>query len=344
MSLRIFHLQFGTAGGTENFFLRLTGAFHDAGIEQGFAIRPGVAWRDEIAPRGQIYEGRYLRHTPRWWAAGVALRRAVTRWRPDAVIAWRAPAARLIPDLPGAAKLVRLGDYPRHLRHFGRVDCLVGNTPGVVAHCEGLGWQGRSEVISNFPPPPGTGRTPRAALDTPEDVPLVCAAARFVPTKGVDTVIRAIAETEHLWLWLVGDGPDRPALEALVTELGIAGRVRFAGWQADITPFIRAADVFCVPSRQEPLGNVVLEGWSCDVPVVTTRTEGPDWFATDGGDCLLVPIDAPREMAAALQRVVGDPALAARLVEGGRATLAERFSAERVVARYVELIGEIRGA
>jgi len=344
MPRRLFHLQFGTAGGTEQFFVRLTRAFHSDGATQAFAIRPAVSWRADVEEIGQVFEGHFLRRTPRWWAATKMLQRTIAKWQPDAVIAWRAPAARLIPDLPDTVKLVRLGDYPRHLKHFGRIDCIVGNTPGVVAHCKGLGWTGRSEIISNFPPPPGADVVARATLATPAHVPLACVAARFVPTKAVETALSAVAQCDGLWLWLVGDGPGRAALEAQVAELGIADRVRFAGWANDITPYIRAADVFCVPSRQEPLGNVVLEGWSCGTPVVTTATEGPSWFAQDERDCLMVPIDDPAQMARALGRIIETPALAQSIVEGGRKTLAARFSETQVVAQYKALIDALAPA
>ncbi len=183
------------------------------------------------------------------------------------------------------------GDYPHHVRYFGNTDAIVGNAPNVIEHCRTLGWQGKTTIISNFPGEVGTSVVKRSDFSTPDDVPLVCGLGRFVPTKGFDTLLRAVAATPHLWLWLVGDGPDRADLERLVQELGIADRVRFIGWVSEPAAYIKAADMFCVPSRQEPLGNVLLEGWKAEVAVVSTKTEGPSWAAAHDESALFTEID-----------------------------------------------------
>jgi len=331
----------GTDGGTEQFFLRLVTAFGERGLEQQFAIRPGFAWRDQIAPLGTIHEGYFLRRTPSGLLQAARLRRHIAGWNADAVMAWRAPSARLMPKAGAAAKIVRLGDYPRHLRHFGNLDCIVGNAPQVLNHCRSLGWIGRDQIISNFPPEGGATPVPRAVLSTPQAVPLVCAVGRFFPTKGFDTLLRAIALTDNFWLWLVGDGEQRQELENLARNLGIADRVRMPGWVSNVTDYIAASDVFCLPSRQEPLGNVMLEGWISGRPVVATRSEGPQWAAKDRKDILLVEIDAPERLAHALKEVVEDPALADLLVAGGRETLARQFSKTAVVDAYLRLFEDL---
>ncbi len=95
-----------------------------------------------------------------------------------------------------------------------------------------------------------------------------------------------------------------------------------------------AADVYVMPSRHEPLGNVILEAWHARVPVVSTRSEGPSWFATDGADALMVGIDDVAGMAAAIGRVKDEPVLAERLVTGGTATLEAKFTKAQVIAQY----------
>jgi glycosyltransferase involved in cell wall biosynthesis len=339
---RIFHMQLGTDGGTERFFLRLTRAFHERGIEQQFAIRPETTWRSQLDGMGRVHEGHYLRRWPNWWLKVQMLKREMRRWPADVVMGWRAPTARLMPSSGPAVRIVRLGDYPHHLGHFSNVDCIVGNAPNVLTHCTTLGWAGRSEIISNFPSETSSDVVPRSALDTPEGVQLVCSAGRFVSTKGFDTLVRAVAKTPDLWLWLVGDGPDRADLERLVDDLGLRARTRFIGWVSDPSAYARAADIFCVPSRKEPLGNVLLEGWMSGVAVISTRTEGPSWAATDREDALMVDIDDVEGFAAALRELAGSPALRAHLVSGGRRCLAERFSQDRVVDQYLALFDRLR--
>lgn len=342
MTRRIFHVMPGTDGGTERFFLNLTKAFAERGIEQQFAIRPGRDWRGKLEPLGQIHEGHVLRRTPQGLWQAARLRRHMLDWDADAIMAWRAPAARLIPKGGQAAKIVRLGDYPRHLRHFGEIGSIVGNSPSVLAHCRALGWQGRVELISNFPAEVPVTPVPRSTLSTPEDVPLVCAVGRFHRSKGFDTLIEALARTETLWLWLVGDGDLRADLQELAKRLGVLDRIRFPGWVPNSADYIAAADIFCISSRKEPLGNTLLEGWQNDRPVVATRSEGPDWAATNGQDALMVDVDDAAGLAAALERLAGSQDLGNALVQGGKQALAKRFSKEAVVDGYLALFEELR--
>lgn len=342
MVSRIFHVMMGRDGGTERFFLRLTQGFHEAGITQEFAVRPGQVWLPELEGRGRVHQGTYLRRDPvsliRLWA----LRRRMAGFDPDVIMGWRGPTARLIPAW-GRVKLVRLGDFPFHVRHFGHLDTVVANTPDIVDHIRGQGWQGRAEVISNFPPPPKTGgQAPAAIRDRPRPKGgRVAAVGRFVWIKGFDTLIRALVDAPEAELWLIGDGPKEAELRQLATDLGVAERVVFAGWQTDIIPVLQACDMLAMPSRDEALGNVILEAWAAGLPVVATRSQGPMWYGVDGDNMMLVDLEDAPAMGAAIARLGADRGLRARLAEAGAQTLAERFSKEAVVARYLSLFDEI---
>ncbi len=336
----IFHIQPGTDGGTERFFVTLADAFAERGIEQAFAIRSGRAWRHEVEGSGAIREGQFLRRTPRGLFDLWRLHRAIRAFRPDAIMAWRAPAARLIPRDVAAAKIVRLGDYPRHVRHFAGLDAVVCNNPSIARHIEGLGWQGDAPIISNFSRPVAGAPISRAELDTPEKAFVVCGAGRFTEVKGFDLLIEAVAQVPGVFLWLVGDGPEAEALLWQAEDLGVSDRVRFAGWRDDPTEVIGAADAFVLPSRDEPLGNALVEAWRVGVPSVASMTDGPNWYATDGVDTLLVPIDDAEAIAVALRRLMADPSLCRELIAGASATLDKKFKRDAVIDQYLQLFGQ----
>lgn len=334
---RIVHLQYGKTGGAERFFVALVRAFARRGLEQRFVIRRGQIWEAEVRALGPV-------STPVFPVPGLTgpllrawLRRRCAAWRPDVVMAWAPRAARMAPALPGIRTITRLGDFPDHLRHFPTSDVLVGNIPGIVARARSLGWTNPAVVISNFARDVDPAPRPRAAMGTPEDAFVIVGGGRFVHRKGIDVLIRAAARVPGAWLWLAGDGPDRAALEALAREEGISDRTRFLGWLAEPIHAFAAADVLVMPSRHEPFGNIAIEGWRAGVPVVSTRSEGPDWYMTDGVDGLLVEIDDAAALADRLTRLRADPALRARLVEGGRATLARAFTEDAVVDAYLRL-------
>jgi glycosyltransferase involved in cell wall biosynthesis len=334
---RVLHLHFGKEGGAERFFVNLAQAFAARGVEQRFVIRPGRSWRPEIAPLGPIIENDYRRLSLSSLWLSHRVRRIARDWQPDAIMAWMPRAARLIPEAPGAVKLTRLGDFPRHLDHFRRCDLLVGNIPGIGQHCLALGWRKPVVTISNFAREVVPVPVDRATLDTPADAFVISNAGRFVHRKGFDLLIRAAARVPGAYLWLIGDGREREALAALARAEGIAGRTRFIGWVDEPIHYIAASDVLAMPSRHEPLGNVILEAWQARVPVVSTLSEGPSWYMEDGVNGLLAPIDDLDAVVAGIARLRADPALAVRLVAGGTARLQDWFSRERIVDQYLAL-------
>ena len=334
---KILHMHFGKDGGAERFFVNLVNAFGERGFEQQFAIRPDRVWKPEIAHLGPIHENHF-----RWLSLSRPffvwkIRRLVKTWKPDVIMAWMSRSSQLIPNDSHAVKLTRLGDYPRHLRHFRNNDCIVSNVPGIAERCRELGWTRPLHVISNFPREVTPVAIDRASLSTPEDAFVISGVGRFVGRKGFDTLVEAAAAVPGAWLWLVGDGDKRAELETMVAERGLAERTRFIGWVDEPMHYVAASDVFVMPSRHEPLGNVVLESWHAGIPTVSTRSEGPSWFVADGEDALMCDIGDAAGMAAAIARIRDDRALAARLVAAGRAKLEAQFTKARVVDQYVDL-------
>ena len=342
---KVLHIHFGKEGGAERFFVSLAQALGERGVEQRFVIRPRRTWRGKIEALGPIIENHYRYLSPLRLLLMWQLRRMFRKWKPDVIMAWKPPrGARLTSCWPGAVKLVRLGDFPRHLRHYRYCDALVVNQPGIGDRCRELGWVRPVRTISNFPPEVTVRPVARADLDTPEDVFLISGAGRFVPRKGFDLLIRAAARVPDAWLWLIGDGEERPALEALAREVGMADRTRFAGWVKEPIHHIAATAVFGMPSRHEPLGNVILEAWQAGVPVVATRSEGPSWYMADGENGALVDIDDLDAFAAAVDRLRSDRAFAETLIAGGRTRLEGMFSRDRIVDQYLDLFaGDLTG-
>jgi glycosyltransferase involved in cell wall biosynthesis len=119
--------------------------------------------------------------------------------------------------------------------------------------------------------------------------------------------------------------------------------VRFLGWRDDRSALLKAADLCLVPSRHEPFGNVVLNAWSHGVPLVAAASQGPGYLVRSGEDGVLVPVDDPAAMAAAVNGVLRDGVLARRLAAQGSARTAAEFSEHAVVERYLEVYRTILG-
>jgi glycosyltransferase involved in cell wall biosynthesis len=329
-------------GGAERHFLRLCLALKRAGVEQRVVIRPhpqslAVLRDGGIEPVSAPFGGLFDRQT------GKILHREIVSFRPDLALTYMSRASAALPR-GNFLHLARLGGY-YDLKYYRKCDHLVCITPDIKTHCVKHGFpESRVHVIPNFVEDEGaTAPADRAAYGTPDNAPLIFALGRLHENKAFDVLLRAVAAVPGAWLWLAGDGPLRRKLEREAGQLGITERVRFLGWQHDPAPFFAAADLYAVPSRHEPLGSVVLEGWMHSLPMVAAASQGPSWLIRDGENGLLVPIDDAGALTAALQRLINDPQAAERLSQSGRAAYEAGFTETVAVRRYLELFERLLG-
>lgn len=163
---------------------------------------------------------------------------------------------------------------------------------------------------------------------------IVCV-ANFFPIKGHESLVRALPRLAggfpRVRCVFAGDGPERRSMEALATDLGVARFASFVGTVPDPTELIYDSDVLVLPSISEGIPRTILEAWALGVPVVASRAGGIPEMIVHGRSGLLVPPGDSKALAEAVTTVLSDPALARRVVDGGMATLAERFSARRMV-------------
>jgi glycosyltransferase involved in cell wall biosynthesis len=188
------------------------------------------------------------------------------------------------------------------------------------------------EVPPGLPgPPPTAGR--------PAELVTVC---RLVPWKGVDGILRALCSMPAARLTVIGDGPERPALEAMAHALAVADRVRFLGQlprEQALTAMARA-DVFVLNSTYEGLPHVVLEAMRVGVPVVATAAGGTPEAVRDGVTGLLVPPGDPGALAAALGRIIGEPDLGRRLAGAARADADSRFAPSSMLEGAARILAQ----
>jgi glycosyltransferase involved in cell wall biosynthesis len=136
---------------------------------------------------------------------------------------------------------------------------------------------------------------------------------------------------------LLGDGPDRPAVERELERLGLGGRVTLQGTRGDVPEVLASSHVFVLSSHSEALPVSLLEAMAAGLPVVATRVGGVPELVVDGETGLLVPEGDPPGLAAALQRMVDDPALRARLGAAGRARVERHFRLDTFVEAHLAL-------
>lgn len=173
---------------------------------------------------------------------------------------------------------------------------------------------------------------------------IVCVAA-LVPEKGVDYLVRALAEPLLLSerLTVVGDGPERRALEHLAGDLGVADRVEFLGMRDDVQVLVGDAAVVVHPAVWgEAFGLTIAEAMAAGRPVVGCRVGAVPELIQDGETGYVVPPRDPRALALALAVLLADGALRDRMGARGRERAEQVFSMNQWVSSHVELVKQVQ--
>lgn len=294
------------------------------------------------------------------------LSRILTQVRPDVLhmdeepynlatwLALRAAQRQGVPGLFFAwQNLKRV--YPWPFRHFEKANyqtaryAIAGN-PTAARVLRDKGYGGSLAVIPQFGVDPALYAPTPLVTSIKREKTVFGYAGRLVSEKGVDILLRACAGLRKLdWqLDILGEGPERPRLEALARELGIGERVRFLGQvpSTEAPDYYRRMDVLILPSLSRPnwveqFGRVLIEAMACEVAVVGSSSGEIPWVIGDAG--VIFPegdADALRDTLAAL---LIDADHRAELAQRGRERVLAQFTqahiAEATAAVYREMVG-----
>jgi len=165
---------------------------------------------------------------------------------------------------------------------------------------------------------------------------LVGAVGRLDEQKGFATLIAAMARLKGAALKcaVIGEGPERRRLEALIRKHELERSVWLLGERGEIPSWLSAFDAYCLPSLWEGLPNALLEAMALGLPVVASKVDGVPEAVTDGKDGLLVPPADPAALARALQALAADADKRAALGAAAKATVSERFTLRRMIDEY----------
>lgn len=156
--------------------------------------------------------------------------------------------------------------------------------------------------------------------------------------KNYALLLSAAAASKLRRVTIAGQGPLRGALERQALELGL--ELSLPGHLQNPYPHIKSSAVFVLTSAFEGLPNVILEAMACGTPVIAVDCPGAiRELIEDGRTGLIVPNNDAPALAAAIDRLAGDPALAASLAKNARAEVEGKFSLERMLKAYEELLG-----
>jgi glycogen(starch) synthase len=180
------------------------------------------------------------------------------------------------------------------------------------------------------------------------DGPYILALGRVVAKKGFDLLLEAFAalagQFSTVGLVIAGAGTELETLRRRAVELGVSDRAHFVGRldRDQVAAAMAGAEVFVMPSRLEPFGIVILEGWRAGTAVVATTRGGPPELVRDGQDGILVDPFDRRAFTEALERLLGDDRLRRSVADAGRARVVS-FAWPEVADRYRDVYATVLG-
>lgn len=185
---------------------------------------------------------------------------------------------------------------------------------------------------------PGDKSARRAELQLPQDGLIVGIVATLRSWKGHRFLLEAIEPLRDARLVIVGDGPQRAALEAQVDSLSLRSRVTFTGNQKDVAPWLQAFDLFALPSyANEGVPQALMQAMACALPVISTPVGSIAEIVEEGKTGLLVTPEDVLSLRQAIERLAGDEGLRRSLGTAARARAEARFSDELMVTRMERL-------
>lgn len=205
---------------------------------------------------------------------------------------------------------------------------------------------GRMLVVPNAVASPGrtsASRQQARAAHGLDDEFVWLAVGRMTVQKDHETLLTGFTsltvQRPRTRLWIAGDGPERPRMQGLASDLGIRSRVSFLGFRTDVQELLQAVDGFVLSSRWEGSPNVVLEAMSAGVPVVATDVGGVGELLGTAGTGVRVPPGAPDELTLGMLHVTDLTADdRQQMVDAARAVVADHHTPEVVVARWLDVL------
>jgi glycosyltransferase involved in cell wall biosynthesis len=344
-----------TRGGAERLVIELARELTDMGVECRVAClsSPGP-WAGELERAG-LYAGCLGKRRGVDVACLGSLRTLMSREKPDVVNAhlftanlWTRLAGIPRRDWALVATLHNIDNWRGPIHRFadrvlaGAADRYIAVGPAVAGYYSGRGIAPRRlSVIANAVHWNGTPCPDPLMGETP----VIRACGRLVRAKGFDVLLEAasllVKRGRRFSLEIIGEGPERPVLEAAANARGLSDVVRFLGARDDARRLIASADVFVLPSRREGLPLVLLEALHAGRPIVASRLSSLDGVVTDGREAVLFDPDDAAALADAIEGIIRNPNGARAMASRARLRAREEFSMRRAALEYAALYEDV---
>ena len=265
----------------------------------------------------------------------------IRRFAPDIVISWTPDVAAMV-QIDNFVHLGRLGTTFDHQQLLNKCQHIFTPVQSRADAAMVAGWSVQQvHVLPHLPmldEELNVKPLNRKSVYTPPTAKLIFTSMRLTKNTGLETLLDAVARLSGYYLWIAGDGADRAALEAAAHERGVKPRVRFLGWQDNLVPYLAACDVFVYPSKQDDVGDAVVEAWAAGAPVIAADSLGPGLLIKHKETGFLVPVGDAVSMAEAIKWMGQDATMVAQLRSNGAKVFRDTYAMDKVGPQYLDLL------
>ncbi len=327
--MRIVNAMFGRGlGGIEQALLDYGDALRFCGHNVHTVIHPKAAVRPLLEASGHPFHT--LSNLGTWDIFAIGrLRQWLRTVNPDAAIAHGNRAVSLLRQAGCQNLIAATHNYTIRCKKLAAVFCP---TLDLMRHTQAQGvLPAQTHYIPNMVRVPAS-LPPR----TRQQPPRIGTMGRFVLKKGFDVFIDALAQLQsrgvEFQAVLAGNGEEAATLHQLAADRHL-NNMLFPGWVKDKQAFFDSIDVFCLPSRHEPFGIVLLEAMAQGVPVVTAASEGPSEIISHGQEGLIVPVGNAIALADAMETLLADAPRATQMAANAWHTVRQKYSLPVISAK-----------
>ena len=327
-------------GGAEIFYIDALTAIQNVNIEQ-YAIvnkrnKKGIKKLEELNIRFKTVSFNKLIKL----SSKLIISKVIKDFKPDIVHHWMGRACSFL--IPGSHINIGWHSGYRGVERFRACDYHISLTSELKKH---IALQGIDKK-KIFELPIYTNKNLskkilRKDFNTPEDKPLLLSLSRLHSVKGIDILIKAMAQVPEAFLWIAGSGPLEKDLIIQSKRLGLTERIRFLGWRDDKEALMATSDICVFPSRNDAFGAVIIEAWAAKKPNIACKSPGPEAIISDNHDGLLVEIDDVNQLAEVIKKVIDNKKLASSLANNGYKKFMKNYSEKAFSKNIVKIYNSI---
>jgi len=337
--LKIINIMSGSEnGGAERFFERLVCAIEKKGITQKVVVRHYKKRYQLLKPIIKNISSLYLfnQFNP---FCHLAIEKIIKNFEPNIILTWMNRASKILPTERFNNEIIvgRLGGY-YNLKNYSNCDYLIANTVGIKNFLIEKGWPAKKIfVIPNFV---NTYKKTKNNINLQNDKTII-SMGRFHENKGFDIVIKALSFLPEFKLILVGSGPLSNFYVKLIKDYNLTKRVEIHNWTDNISKYLNSTSLLVCPSRHEPFGNIIIDGWAHKIPVIASNTGGPSLLIKEGVNGLKFENENVFDLVKKIKKLEKDKKLTDKIIKNAYKDFSSQFSEKVILEKYISFFKKI---